>query len=119
MIWATPGALPSLETLVVSANNLSGSLPAEWGSTPGAFPMLTTLDVRQNGLVGYLPAAWGTGFQVHAPEAISIKGERCFHIRRCEKRSWRWCKALKARICWCTRQQASNCASVCPESAGW
>ena len=67
MAWAVPGALASLETLVVSANNLSGPLPPEWGSSPGAFPALKTLDVRQNGLEGYLPDAWGVGFPVQKP----------------------------------------------------
>lgn len=64
--WAVPKALASLETLVVSANNLSGYLPEEWGTSPGAFPALKTLDVRQNGLEGYLPDAWGTSLQVIA-----------------------------------------------------
>ena len=36
--WAVPGALASLETLVVSANNLSGPLPVEWGRQPWGVP---------------------------------------------------------------------------------
>lgn len=64
--WATPGALQSLSTLVLSANNLSGSLPPEWGANGTSFVKLAKLDVRQNGLGGYLPDLWGPGFKVLA-----------------------------------------------------
>jgi hypothetical protein len=62
--WASQGALPSLSTLVLSANNLSGSLPPEWGANGTSFTGLRKLDVRQNGLSGYLPDLWGAGFKV-------------------------------------------------------
>ncbi len=69
--WATAGALPSLSTLVLSANNLSGSLPPEWGANGTSFVKLRTLDVRQNGLGGYLPDLWGPGFKVRLHVVLS------------------------------------------------
>lgn len=62
--WATPGAFPSLTTLIMSANNLSGPLPPEWGANGTTFVKLRKLDLRQNGFSGYLPDAWGSGFRV-------------------------------------------------------
>lgn len=70
MAWAMPGALASLETLLIAANNLSGTLPTEWGVSPAVFPALKMLDVRENGLEGYLPDDWGTGFQVRDRLAV-------------------------------------------------
>ncbi len=62
--WASLGALPSLSSLVLSANNLSGSLPPEWGANGTSLTRLRKLDLRQNGLSGYLPDLWGAGFKV-------------------------------------------------------
>lgn len=91
MAWAVPGALASLETLIVSANNFSGSLPTEWGINPVVFSALKTLDVRQNGFAGYLPDAWGAGFQVLLmtwPQMLLCCQEqalsRKFHARRAD-----------------------------------
>lgn len=67
--WANPGAFPSLTSLNISANNLSGPLPPEWGANGTTFGRLQKLDLRENGLEGYLPDEWGPGFQViaHSP----------------------------------------------------
>lgn len=72
-----PGAFPTLGALNISANNLSGSLPPEWGANGTGLFRLRKLDVQQNGLQGYLPDAWGPGFQVGPPlhyEAIIMAG---------------------------------------------
>ena len=76
--WAVPGALASLEALVASANNLSGTLPTEWGVSPAVFPALKMLDVRENGLEGYLPDDWGTGFQVRDRLAVLEEIEKVY-----------------------------------------
>lgn len=68
--WATPGAFPSLAALNISANNLSGPLPPEWGTAGSAFGRLQTLALQENGLEGYLPDEWGAGFQVRAQNEV-------------------------------------------------
>lgn len=68
--WAAPGAFPTLEALNISANNLSGSLPPEWGANGTGLFRLQRLDLQQNGLEGYLPDLWGPGFQVSITPSI-------------------------------------------------
>lgn len=63
-----PGAFATLEALNISANNLSGPLPPEWGANGTGLYRLQKLDLQENGLEGCLPDAWGPGFQVsHLP----------------------------------------------------
>lgn len=61
-------ALPRLEVLALHSNQLSGSLPSEWGGgaaaaaaegSAGLGGSLMRLDLASNELEGGLPRAWG------------------------------------------------------------
>ncbi|KAL4447322.1 hypothetical protein ABPG77_007355 [Micractinium sp. CCAP 211/92] len=54
------GAFPALRELLLSYNDLTGSLPAEWAGA-SAFPSLTAMDLEHNQLSGQLGAEWGAG----------------------------------------------------------
>ena len=56
--WGAPGAFPALTTLNLGQNTLTGTLPAAW-ATPGSFPALQTLELLYNNFFGQLPEAWG------------------------------------------------------------
>ena len=49
-----------LQTLNLSGNSLSGTLPAAWGKD-SAMGSLVTLDLAKNNFSGSIPAEWGTG----------------------------------------------------------
>ena len=53
-----------LQTLNLSGNSLSGTLPAVWGKD-SALGSLTTLDLAKNNLSGSIPAEWGTSPSGH------------------------------------------------------
>eukprot|EP00884_Botryococcus_braunii_P015451 jgi/Botrbrau1/258/Bobra.0022s0229.1 len=54
---ASWGALPVTDSLSLSGNSLSGTLPPEWGGA-GLMPYVRALDLSSNLLKGTLPPAW-------------------------------------------------------------
>ena len=60
--WGVGGrsTLQVLQTLNLSGNSLSGTLPPVWGKD-SALGSLTTLDLAKNNFSGSIPADWGTG----------------------------------------------------------
>jgi hypothetical protein len=47
--------MPSLDSLMLQSNSLTGQLPAEWFSSPDVFPKLHVVDLRWNQLLGPVP----------------------------------------------------------------
>ena len=77
----------------MSANNLSGPLPPEWGANGSTFERLQSLSLQENGIEGYLPDAWGAGFQVGTSvyrmmPSLPSKGCKCLmqELRGCPAR---------------------------------
>lgn len=75
--WATDGALPKLQTLLLSNNTLEGGLPPSWGATNISMASLGVLDLSDNELTGALPDAWGTGMPVPVPLLPTFL---CLHV---------------------------------------
>lgn len=58
--WGSPTALSSLQSLVLhGASNLTGTLPASWASD-GAFPHLLSLGLAGTNLTGTFPPSWAS-----------------------------------------------------------
>ena len=57
--WDSPLAFPKLQVLVLENNNLTGTLPSNWGNQ--GFTHLNTLWLGKQDLHGSLPATWAGG----------------------------------------------------------
>ena len=72
-------SLEQLQELTLSTNLFSGQLPAAWGA-PGAFKQLTYLELSSIDVTGGLPAAWGSphGFQkirvLYCQDSVQLGG---------------------------------------------
>ena len=72
-------SLDQLQQLTLSANLFSAELPAAWGA-PGAFQQLTYLEFSSIDVTGGLPAAWGSphSFQqiqvLYCQDSVSLGG---------------------------------------------
>jgi hypothetical protein len=60
-----PGALPSLQGLVISTASHwpAHALPAGWGRRPDVLPLLQSLHLQLPRGIARLPAAWAQGFR--------------------------------------------------------
>lgn len=55
--WGSSQSLPAVRELLLTSNQLSGSLPPAWGG-PSRFADLASLQLGTNKLSGGLPATW-------------------------------------------------------------
>ncbi len=59
--WGAANAFTVLEHLTLGDNPLAATLPATWG-TQGGWRMLSILNISDAPIYGPLPEAWGQGF---------------------------------------------------------
>lgn len=66
--WGSTNTLSRLQQLLLSGNRLGGDLPTDWGR-PNRWPALASLQMGSNNFTGGMPASWaGTG-QSQQPRA--------------------------------------------------
>ncbi len=53
--WASPGAFPNVQEMILYNSSIGGGVPASWGS-PGGFPKLQRLNLGSSSLQGSIPA---------------------------------------------------------------
>lgn len=59
--WGSTNTLSRLQQLLLSGNRINGELPREWGR-PSRWPALASLQLGANNISGGTPASWaGTG----------------------------------------------------------
>lgn len=69
------GQIPSLQTLNLASNALSGALPGSWGSG-GGWQKMAQIDLAENRLNGSLPALWGEAWSFPRLQLLTLDSNR-------------------------------------------